>query len=323
MLKQLAAAAIAFCTLFGTSVHGEQVLKIGHTLSEESQYGAGVAAFAAEVAKRTNGKYRIEQYANHALGDEAGMFKGVQAGQIDLVLVCNSSFSTFIPEFGIFDIPFLFRDAAQARAMLDGPAGQEYLNKISEHNLVALAWGEQGMRHLTNSKHPVKEPRDLEGLKLRVMQSPTMVEAFQSLGMQVEPLPFPALYGALETRKFDAQENPIATIISSKLYKVQKYLSLTAHTYSLAVFIMSKDAYEDLTPEEKAAFAEAARIGGAVTRKYVQEEETKGIEFLHAAGLEISTNIDREAFAGALKPAYAKFAKEFGAERIERIRNSK
>ncbi len=322
MLKQLAAAAIAFCTLSGTSVRGEQVLKIGYLLPEESQLGAGALAFAAEVAKRTNGKYRIEQYPSSALGGEMEMIKGVQASQIDVAFITNPPFSKLIPEFGIFDVPFLFKDAAHACAVLDGPVGQEYLKKISEQGVVALAWGENGMRHLTNSKHAVKEPKDMEGLKLRVPQSPIMVEAFQSLGMQVEPLAFPALYSALETGKFDAQENPIATIVSAKFDKVQKHLSMTGHIYSWAVFIMSKEAYEDLTAEEKAAFAQAARIGGIASRKYAQEAEGKGIESLRAAGMEVVASIDREAFVAALKPAHAKFAEQFGAGQIERIRNS-
>ena len=117
----------------------------------------------------------------------------------------------------------------------------------------------------------------------RVPQSPIMAEAFQSLGMQAEPLAFPALYSALETGKFDAQENPIATIVPFD--KVQKHLSMTGHIYSWAVFIMSKDAWEDLTPEEKTVFVEAARSGGAASRKYAQDAEKKGVETLRGAGM--------------------------------------
>lgn len=323
MLKHFAAVAITFCTFSGTFAHGEQVLKIGYLLPEESQIGAGAAAFAAEVAKRTDGKYRIEQYPSTALGGEMEMIEGVQAGQIDIAFITDPPFTKLIPELGIFDIPFLFKDAAHACAVLDSPTGQEYLKKISELGVVALAWGENGMRHLTNSKHAVREPKAMEGLKLRVPQSPIMVEAFQSLGMYVEPLAFPAVYSALETGKFDAQENPIATIISAQFYKQQKYLSMTGHIYSWAVFIMSKDVYEDLTPEERTAFAEAARIGGIASREYAQEAEKKGIETLRSTGMEVVTSIDREAFVAALKPIYAKFAEKFGAQQIERIRTSR
>jgi len=323
MLKYIAAAAVAIGMVSATPVQSEQILKIGYLLPEKSQIGAGALAFAEEAAKRTNGKYRIEQYPSSALGGEMEMIKGVQAGQIDIAFITNPPFSKLAPEFGIFDIPFIFRDAQHACAVLDGPIGQDYLKKISGLGVVALAWGENGMRHMTNSRRPIRDPKDLAGLKLRVPQSPVMVEAFQSLSMQVEPLAFPDLYSALETGKFDAQENPIATIVSARFDKVQKHLSMTGHIYSWAVFIMSKDAYEDLSPEEKTAFAEAARIGGAASRKYAQDAEKQGVETLRAAGMEVIATVDREAFAAALKPAYGKFAERFGAEQIERIRNAK
>ena len=323
MLKCLTAAiVIAIGVTSVTSAQSEQILKIGYLLPENSQLGAGAKAFAEEVANRTKGKYRIEQYPSGALGGEVEMIKGVQAGQIDVAFITSAPFSNLIPEFGIFDIPFIFRDAAHACAVLDGPMGQNYLSRISAKDVVALAWGENGMRHLTNSKHPVKDPKDLDGLKLRVPQSNIMVEAFLSLGAKAEPLAFPALYSALETGKYDAQENPIATIVSARFEKVQKYLTLSGHIYSWAVFIMSKDAYDDLRPEEKEAFTEAARIGGVASRKFAREAERKGVETLRAAGMQITAVIDREAFVAALKPAHAKFAQSFGAQQIERIRNS-
>ncbi len=321
MLKHIAAAAIAIGLLSGSSAHAEQILKIGYIYPEKSQFGAGALAFAGEIAKRTNGKYRIEQYPSASLGDEIQTIKGVQDSQIEVAFVSSVTFAKSIPEFGILDIPFLFRDAQHACTALDGPVGQEYLKKISQLNVVALAWGENGLRHMTNSKRPLRTPADLAGLKLRVPQSPIMVEAFQSLGMQVEPMAFPPLYHALETGRFDAEENPIATIVSNHFEKVQKYLTMSGHIYSWAVIIMSKEAYDELSPEEKAAFAEAARIGGNASRKYAQEIEKQGVEALRAAGMEVNT-IDHEAFAAAMKPAYDKFAERFGAEQIERLRNS-
>ena len=113
--------------------------------------------------------------------------------------------------------------------MLDGPIGQELLKKFLAQNIVALAWGENGMRHITNSKHPISAPDDLKGLKLRVPQNEAMVQGFDALGADAHPLAFPDLYGALQTQRFDAQENPIATIIASKFYQVQRYLTLSGH----------------------------------------------------------------------------------------------
>jgi TRAP-type transport system periplasmic protein len=322
MLKCLRLGLFMIGLLSGTAALGEEVLKIGYLLPQKSQIGAGALAFAKEVALRTNGKYRIEQYPSSELGGELEMVQGVQAGEIDIAFITDPPFTILAPELGIFNIPYLFPDARRACEALDGPAGQEYLVKISGLGVQALAWGENGMRHLTNSKRPIREPRDLEGIRIRLPQSPLMVEAAQTLGMRAEQLAFPALYSALETHRFDAQENPIATIISARFDKVQKYLSMTGHIYSWAVFIMSKEAWQELTPEEKIAFMEAARIGGVASRKFAQDAEKQGLDTLRASGMQVSTNIDREAFAAALKPANAKFAERFGAQQIERIRNS-
>jgi TRAP-type transport system periplasmic protein len=315
-----AASTIALGAL--PRARAEQVLKIGYLLPKDSQLGAGATAFADEVAKRTSAKYRLEQYPNSVLGGDLEMIKGVQSGQIDIAFITSPPFTGLMPEFGVFEIPFLFRDAAHAHAVFDGPIGQEYLKKISAKDMVALAWGENGLRHLTNSKRPVKGPQDIAGLKIRVPQSDVMVQGFQALGATAEPLAFPALYGALEAGKFDAQENPIATIVAAKFDKVQKYLTMSGHVYSWAVFVMSKDAYEDLSEAERTAFAEAAVVGGMASRKFAADAEKSGVEVLRKAGMEVVTEVDRAAFVAALKPANQKFAEKYGAALIERIQNT-
>ena len=304
---------------FTSPARANQVLKLGYILPQDSQLGAGAAAFADTVKKHTGGKLAIEQYPNSALGGDLEMIKGVQTGQIDLAFITSPPFTGLIPEFGVFEIPFLFRNAAHAQAVFDSPIGQEYLKKISAKDMVALGWGENGLRHLTNSKRPVKTPQDIAGLKIRVPQSDVMVQGFQALGAVAEPLAFPALYGALEAGKFDGEENPIATIVASKFDKVQKYLSMTGHVYSWAVFIMSKDAYEDLSEEERTAFVAAAAAGGAASRKYAADAEKTGVEALRKAGMEVTIDIDRAAFVTALKPVQQKFAQTYGPALIERI----
>ena len=301
----------------------EQVLRIGYLLSQNSQLGAGTKAFAEEVKKRTGGKFRVEQFPNGELGGEVEMIQAVQSGQVDIALITNAPFTNIIPEFGVFDVPFLFRNAGHAHAVLDGPIGKEYLEKFRSKDMVALAWGENGLRHLTNSKRPIKVPQDLAGLKLRVPQSDVMVQGFQALGAAAEPLAFPLLYSALATGKFDGQENPIATIVSAKYDKVQKYLTLSGHIYSWAAFIISKDVYDDLSPAERATFVAAAELGGAASRRYAADAEKTGVEKLRQGGMEVATNIDRDVFIAALKPAKAKFVEKFGAAIIDRIESTK
>jgi TRAP-type transport system periplasmic protein len=305
------------------SAQSVKILKLGYILSTDSQLGAGSTVFADEVEKRTRGRYKIEQYPNSALGGEVEMLKAVQLGTVDLAFITGAPLPNFLPDIGVFNIPFLFRGAGHAHAVLDGPIGQSYLAKFRDKDLVALAWGENGMRHITNSKHEIRSPEDLQGLKLRLPQSDVMLVGFKALGADVSPLPFPQLYGALQSGQFDGQENPIATIQSSKFYQVQKYLSLTAHVYDPAILFMSTDDFSDLSEEDKRSFIAAARLAGEASRQFAATAEAKGVSELAQAGMQVTKDIDRSKFAAAMAPANAEFGRRFGDELIGQIREFK
>jgi len=297
-----------------------RVLKMGYLFVHDSQLGAGTAEFARRIDAATHGAWRIEEYPNGALGGEVEMLDGLRKGEFDLGFITAAPLSGVVPDFGIFDLPFLFRDASHAHAVLDGPIGQEYLAKFHGHDLVALAWGENGMRHLTNSKQPVHTPQDLHGLRLRVPQSDVTLRCFRQLGVEAASLGFPALYGALEAGRFDGQENPIAVIRASHFDRVQRYLTLTGHQYGAAIIFMSKDAWDDLSPVKRDAFVQAARAGGVVSRQVAGQAERDGIEALQAGGMEVVRDVDRAAFLAALEPTWSEYATQFGEARIARMR---
>jgi tripartite ATP-independent transporter DctP family solute receptor len=298
-----------------------KTLKLGYILSSHSQLGAGATVFADEVAKRTQGRYRIEQYPNSALGGEVEMLKAVQLGTVDMAFITGAPLPNFVPEVGVFNIPFLFRDVNHAHAVLDGPIGQSYLAKFGNKDLIALAWGENGMRQLTNSKREIRTPEDLKGLKLRVPQSDVMLAGFKALGADVSPLPFPLLYGALQSGEFDGQENPIATIQASKFNQVQKYLTLTGHVYDPAILFMSADSFDDLSAEDKRIFVEAAKMAGEASRQFAAAAEKDGVAELEKSGMRVFVNVDRGSFASATASANPLFAQLFGGELIQQIRN--
>jgi tripartite ATP-independent transporter DctP family solute receptor len=300
-----------------------RTLKLGYILSPNSQLGAGGAVFAEEIAKRTNGRNKIEQYPNSVLGGEVEMLKSVQLGTIDLAFITGAPLPNFVPDVGLFNIPFLFHDLVHAHAVLDGPIGQSYLEKFRGKDLVALAWGENGMRHITNSKREIRSPEDLKGLKLRLPQSDVMLAGFKALGADVSPLAFPQLYGALQSGQFDGQENPIATIQSSKFNQVQKYLTLTGHVYDPAVIFMSVDTFDDLSADDKKSFIEAAKLAGEASRKFAAAAEAMGVAELSQAGMQVVTNVNREKFALAMKSAKSEFDQRFGGALIEKIRQFK
>ena len=158
----LAIAAAAWFCVAPLHAQTTRTLKIGYILSKDSQLGAGATAFADEVAKRSGGRLAVEQYPNSALGGEVEMLKALQLGTLDLAFITGAPLPTVVPEVGAFNIPFIFKDVEHAHAVLDGPIGQDYLRKFDSKDLVALAWGENGMRHLTNSKREIHAPEDLE-----------------------------------------------------------------------------------------------------------------------------------------------------------------
>jgi TRAP-type transport system periplasmic protein len=263
---------------------------------------------------------RTDGYPNSALGGEVEMLKSVQLGTVDLAFITGAPLPNFVPEVGVFNIPFLFRDLAHAHAVLDGPIGQAHLEKFREKELVALAWGENGMRHLTNSKREIRAPEDLKGLKVRLPQSDVMLAGFKALGANVSALPFPQLYGALQSGQFDGQENPIATILSSKFVQVQKYLTLTGHVYDPAIIFMSLDMLEDLSAADKKAFVEAAKLAGQASRKFAATAGAGGIAELSRAGMQVVNAVAREQFAAAMAPAKPEFDRRFSDTLIEKIR---
>ncbi len=295
-------------------------LRLGYLLPTQSQLGAGATAMADEVARRTGGRIQIQQFPDSVLGGEVEMLKGVQLGTIDLAFITGAPLPNILPEVGIFNIPFLFDSPTHAHAVLDGPIGESYRETLSGKDLVALAWGENGMRHLTNSKHPIAAPDDLKGLKLRLPQSPVMLLGFRAMGAEASPLPFPQLYGALQAGVFDGQENPIATIRSAKFDQVQKFLTLSGHVYDPALIVMSSDAHDDLAAEERAIILDAARIGALASRQFAAEAEASGVAALKQAGMQVVSGIDRARFIAAMASATPEFENLFGRQRVEQIR---
>jgi len=321
-IKHIFLAALFLAPLLPSHA-GQKTYRIGYLLSLDSQMGAAGKAFAEVVAKRTGGHIHIEQEPDSNLGGEVDMMKGVQQGTVDIAFISGAALPNMVPEVGVFAIPFLFRDVNHAYAVLDGPIGKQYLDKISDKGMVALAWGENGFRHITNSKHPVHGPDDLKGLKLRLPQSDVMVMGFKAFGAEAAPLAFPQLYGALQTGQFDGQENPIATIKSAKFNQVQKYLSISGHVYDPAALLVSKDVWGELSAGDKAVFEEAAKAAAKASRLYSAEAQKSGIEDLRKAGMEVVEQVEREKFVAALQPVMADYGKKFGPEIIAAIQNSK
>ena len=322
LMLSAGAAALDFARSAPASAATARILRFGYGQSEDSPLGAGAQAFATEINKRTSGRYQIEQYANAAFGDEDKMFKGTRSGSIDLAFITSMPLINYVMEIGVFNIPFLFHDAIQAHSMLDGPIGLACLEKFQDKDVIALAWGENGMHQLTNSKRPIVTPDDFKGLKFGLSQSAVTMIGFEAFGANVGAVTLPALFGVLQSGQFDGQESPLATIQTWKLWRVQKYLTVSNHIYDPAVIIMSSQSYQALSNEDQEVFAEAARLAGLASRRYAAQAHAHGIENLRQSGMQLIPEINRTKFLAAMDPAIQKFERLFGAGLVDWVQNA-
>jgi len=320
-LVRTVAATLVLAGLGGAAANAQTELKLGHSLPPTSHYGAGAHAMADELARLSGGTMTIKEFPSGALGGERDMVEGAQIGTVDLVITSTGPVGNFVPDTLITDIPFLFRDYDHAHAVLDGPIGQAILDQFPEHGLVALAWGENGFRNLTNNVRPVRTAQDAKGLKIRTMENQVHMRAFKALGVLPTPMAFPELFTALQQGTVDGEENPIGVILAAKFPEVQKYLSLTQHVYSPALIIVSPSVWDSLTDEQKGWMQQAAKAGAAAMRKKAEEDADSGVAKLKEQGMDVVVDVDRASFEEALQPAYADFAQKFGQDKIDAIRN--
>ncbi|AET16770.1 TRAP dicarboxylate transporter, DctP subunit [Pasteurella multocida 36950] len=248
------------------------------------------------------------------------MISAVRGGTIDLEMSGSPNFSGLVPKLNVIDIPFIFQNREHAYAVLDGEIGQGLLKELEAQGLKGLAFWEVGFRSFTNSKHPVKTPDDIKGLKVRTNQNPMYIQAFSILGANPVPMPLSELYTALETRAVDAQEHPVGIVWSAKLYEVQKHLSLTNHGYTPLIVVMNKAKFDGLSPALQSAILEAAKEAGAYQRKLNLDNEKGIIEKMQKAGIQVIETVDTKPFKAAIESEVRKaFIEKNGDDLVKQI----
>ncbi|MCF6411355.1 TRAP transporter substrate-binding protein [Pseudalkalibacillus salsuginis] len=284
----------------GSGSDGDTVtLKLAHSGSDSHQYNIAAEKFKELVEEKTGGSVKVEIHGNATLGSEADVIEQVMDGSVDMTTVAaDSSFANTVPEMNVFGIPYLFNDTEHVYSTLDGEVGKELLSLVDEHNMKGLGYWEVGFRHLTNNKKEIKTPDDVKGLKIRVQPAPVWESHMKALGASPTPVDFNELYSALDQGVVDGQENPLPTIDSMKFYEVQKYVAITAHTYSPAIVVMSNSAWDKLDKEQQKLVQEAV----SETTKYHREtlaEKAKEIQNKLEENGVTFTEPDREAFRDA------------------------
>jgi tripartite ATP-independent transporter DctP family solute receptor len=287
-------------------------LRLAHVVNEQDGFHLAAVKFKELVADRTEGAVNIDIYPNASLGDERTLLEGMQIGTVDMGVITNGPVANFVEEMSVFELPFLFSSPQAAYGVLDGPIGQELLDKLSDVNLKGLAYAERGFRNLTNSKHEVNTPEDLDGLRIRVMENPVYVDTFRALGANAIPMAWTEALTAMQQGTIDGQENPVNVVHSFKLNETQKYMTLTRHTYAPAIFVMGMPAWNKLPEAAQDVLTEAAQEASEYERELNADMASRQLADLREAGMQINDSPDIKAFQAAVKPVYEKYGEKFG-----------
>ncbi len=274
--------------------------------------------FAKIVEEKTNGEIDVVVYDDGQLGSHRDVAEGLQLGTIDAGMVAVAGLRVFDEKSQVLYMPYLFESREKAFELLDGDFGNTLFKLYDAKGVKGLGWMESGYRHITNSKRPIVKPEDLHGIKIRVPEIPIQISTFKALGTNPTPISFGELFTALQQGTVDGQENPLAIIITSHFYEVQKYLSLSGHVWNPEALIVSKATWNKLTDQQKTIMEEAAKAAVDYERELMYEMEQGIIEELKEKGMEVN-EIDVEAFRQATKVVYDQYGQEF-AELLEYVK---
>ena len=293
-----------------------RIIRFGYGLNEASNQGRAAKVFAEAVEKASGGKMKVRAIGAAALGPDTQMQQALIGGAQEMMVGSTATLVGITKEMALWDTPFLFSNAKEADALLDGPIGDKIKAKLQDKGLVGLVYWENGFRNLTNSKRPVNKMEDFDGIKLRVMQNNVFLTSFNTLGANAVPMSFSELFGALETKTVDGQENPFNTILSSKFYEVQKYLTVTNHVYSPWIVLVSKKWWDGLSKDEQKILSDAAKASRDFERKDTREEAAKAVADLKAKGMQVNElpRAEADRMRNKLTRVYALIAADVGMD---------
>lgn len=318
-LKTLA-AMVASAVAFSGVASAETSLRFGYEAPRSDTQHIAAKKFDELLKEKTKGEIKLKLFPDSTLGNAQTMISGVRGGTIDIEMSGSPNFTGLEPKLNVIDIPFIFKNREHVYKVLDGEIGQGLLKDLEAQGLKGLAFWDVGFRAFSNSKHTMTKPEDIKGLKVRTNQNPMYIEAFSLLGGNPVPMPLAELYTALETRAVDAQEHPIGIFWSSKLYEVQKFLSLSNHGYTPLIVVMNKAKFDGLAPELQKAILEAAKEAGQFQRDLNVKNEAEIIANLRKQGVEVTESIDQAPFKAIVEAKVRQsFISKHGEELIKKV----
>lgn len=324
-LNKLLASLIAPALLIAANVaHSadikERTLKFSFVQPKESHMGYGAQKFADLVSQKSGKKITVKLFPNGTLGGDLQTVSALQGGTIEITTLPPSLLAGLSKEFGAFDLPFLFSDFKEADAVLDGPIGKRFMERLPK-GLVGLSYWDHGFRNVSNSKRPIARVEDFQGLKLRVVQTPIMVDIFKTLGSNAVPMAFTELFTGMESKAVDGQDNPVVAFETNRFYEVQKHLSLTRHVYNPLIVLFSQKAWDKLSADERKILIEAAHETSADQRKVSRDMEASALAKAKSHGTIVTeiTPKELEHMREKVKPVIEYHTRELGEALVKEI----
>ncbi len=301
-------AALAACLGLAGAAHAQIEIKLGHVGEPGSLFQSSADEFAKRANAKLGGKAKVVVFGSSQLGGDKEMIQKLKLGTLDMALP-STVMSSEVDLFGIFEMPYIVKDRQHMGRIEREIFWPKLAPEANKKGLTVLAVWENGVRHITNSKRPIRAPADLQGIKLRVPEGKWRVKMFQAYGANPSPMKFSELFTALQTGVMDGQENPFTQIYSAKLQEVQKYLSLSGHVYTPAYLTVGTKKWEALPADVRKVLEETAKETQAFVYQTAAKEENDLLGKLKAAGMQVN-DVDKNAFVAASKPIYEEFGKE-------------
>jgi tripartite ATP-independent transporter DctP family solute receptor len=315
------AAGLAGTLPFGAAAQTKAVFKASDVQPPGYPTVAATENLGKKLSDATQGRLSIQMYPSMQLGGEKETIEQTQIGAIQMSRVSVGTMGPIVDDINVINMPFLFKNTAHANKMMDGPIGQELLDKITASpnaNLVALCWMDSGARSLYNTKHPIKTIEDVKGLKFRVIGNPIFVDMMNALGGNGVAMGYDQVFSALQTGVIDGAENNMPSYVFSNHYTAAKHVSLTEHLIIPEMLVFSKRVWNTLSADDQGLIKKFAREAQLEERVFWNEYEQKALEKAKAAGSQIVEIADKTPFQNAVKPVWDKYGPKY-QDMIKRI----
>lgn len=301
-----------------------ETLKMSVTTAEGSSWTKGAEKFAQLVEEKTGGKLKVKVYTNEQLsgGNQGKGIEMLMNGATDLSFHSNIIYSIMDERFGVISLPWLLPSYEIADAKIQGEGGEKFAQLLLEKNVVALDFGENGFRQITNNVRPIANPADIEGLKIRIPGIKMYISLFKALGADPTAMNFAEVFTSLQQGAIDGQENPLDVIYSSKLYEVQKHISLWNYSYDAIILGMNKDKFESYDADTQKALREAAEEACAFQRELNRKNGEEQLKFFQEKGMTVTelTEEQIKAFQEKVQPVYDEYEPIVGKELLDLFR---